>query len=477
MTDNKIEDKQLIFATDFDNHPDWMIQHDGQRYSSPNSTASDGRSGYVAKDNIPDGFDFYYTSERWHPNGDKDGENVFPDAEPVAQINNREGSHLSPDGKSLIITDESYGSNGQWGADAVFTKDLGKEYKELFTEIYVKFMPGFRFHAVEEGSGQSSMKFFRARRFSGITTNSRFSYFGEDSRSGSPVATLKLKEWGVSDTRAVTRINIATHGYTHPDTYKTEDDYYSFKDGYDNKIEEGIYQGGDKGLRWTDIFDDGEFHKINIRFKMDSTPGAGDGVVEVWVDDYLEVQATDVPWRELGHPEQLGWNEVAIGGNQHNLWEPEEERAEQWYAVSSMKVCGVPVDADDSEVIEHEPDEPDESVIDPEPSEPEETKKSVISWIAPESNVDGTPIDYDIQYEVGVKVNGAFEPKTTLSAQAKDGRYEASLDGLGLGYGEHTIALRTFAKDDPARKSEWSDPVNFTISNQTPNPPMDVRIT
>ena len=104
----------------------------------------------------------------------------------------------------------------------------------------------------------------------------------------------------------------------------------------------------------------------------------------------------------------------------------------------------------------------------------------ILSWTAPDTNRDGTPITYALQYEVGLDDAGGegYEALMTIPGQLQDDdRYEAPVADLGLEPGEHVIALRTFAKEDPARKSEWSAPVMFVISEEIPSAPLDLRVT
>lgn len=100
-----------------------------------------------------------------------------------------------------------------------------------------------------------------------------------------------------------------------------------------------------------------------------------------------------------------------------------------------------------------------------------------ILWTAPTQNQDGTPIDYALEYELGVEIDGVVTPKLVIPAQLNgEGSYEAPIADMGFEFGQHNIALRTFAKDDPARKSVWSASVNFTLSRRIPNPPVDLRL-
>lgn len=104
---------------------------------------------------------------------------------------------------------------------------------------------------------------------------------------------------------------------------------------------------------------------------------------------------------------------------------------------------------------------------------------TTMSWEAPITNVDGTPIDYMLEYEVGLageNAPGDYDPIATIPGQLRNGEtYEAPISDLELTEGEHTIALRTFAKDTPERISEWSDPVSFMIM-PAPKPPLALRV-
>jgi len=101
-----------------------------------------------------------------------------------------------------------------------------------------------------------------------------------------------------------------------------------------------------------------------------------------------------------------------------------------------------------------------------------------LSWKAPTTNVDGTPITYALEYEVGVvQTDGSISPLMVVPSQLQtDAGYEAPIGDLGLDYGIYEVVLRTFAKDAPERVSDWSNPVGFAISEQIPNAPLELRV-
>jgi hypothetical protein len=100
-------------------------------------------------------------------------------------------------------------------------------------------------------------------------------------------------------------------------------------------------------------------------------------------------------------------------------------------------------------------------------------------WQAPTTNVDGTPIDYVLNYEVGLSVDGKMEPLMVVPGQLQEGGdYNAPIADLGLTSGKaYSIALRSFAKEQPSRKSLYSDPVKFAISDRIPSPPLPFAVS
>ena len=103
-----------------------------------------------------------------------------------------------------------------------------------------------------------------------------------------------------------------------------------------------------------------------------------------------------------------------------------------------------------------------------------------MTWQAPTTNTDGTPIDYVLNYEVGLEDgNGQLQPLMVIPGQLQEGgEYKAPMGNLGLPVGStYRIALRTFAKDQPARKSVYSDLVEFAISDRIPNPPLGFAVS
>lgn len=323
---------ELIFDADFDNQADWKNTEANYHLTYPNE---DVEEAY----NTPGKFDSFYTSDMWHENGGKNRV-LTSGKQPSGQINGfqarREG------GKSFLIYDESWGSKGQWGSEAQLGKDLSKNYQELWVEFYIKFQTDWVWMDVlnaNADSQQSVLKLFRARHVpDNYVDKTRYDFFGTGGRAKSPVYMLDLKSWTgeglYGDPFSYARLTPFIRGFTPQQLIGVDENY--FLKGYEDEV--SIKQGGAESFSFAEVFQTGDWVKINIRIRMDSFPGAGDGIEEVWVNDVLEKSRYDIPYRRAGEGRGVGFNWFSIGGNAHNYPFPDTEKYEQWFAITDLKI-------------------------------------------------------------------------------------------------------------------------------------------
>lgn len=101
-----------------------------------------------------------------------------------------------------------------------------------------------------------------------------------------------------------------------------------------------------------------------------------------------------------------------------------------------------------------------------------------LTWRGPSTNTDGTPIQYDVNYELGVVGDDGITPKLVVVANLRESEdYEAQISEMGFDKGSHEVVLRAIPADDPTRASEWSEPVSFIISDEIPNPPLELAVS
>jgi hypothetical protein len=88
------------------------------------------------------------------------------------------------------------------------------------------------------------------------------------------------------------------------------------------------------------VFADGNWHKFEIGLRMNSSPGANDGWMQVYFDDCRLGYLTNIAWVESGGDGSItGFNGVSFGGNaQPNDWGPDNTDAQTWQ-VDDVKIC------------------------------------------------------------------------------------------------------------------------------------------
>ena len=87
-----------------------------------------------------------------------------------------------------------------------------------------------------------------------------------------------------------------------------------------------------------------------------------------------------------------------------------------------------------------------------------------LSWSAPTENEDGTPIDYALNYELGVADGDVTEAVLTLPEELNaEGIYVAQIADMNFEPGTHTVRVRALSEEHEGRISKWSTSVTFAV--------------
>lgn len=106
--------------------------------------------------------------------------------------------------------------------------------------------------------------------------------------------------------------------------------------------------------------------------------------------------------------------------------------------------------------------------------------KLKLNWVAPTTNVDGSPITHKLNYELGLKnADGSFTALFAVVGNLQpNNTFDEVIDNDNIP--DHgALAMRAINTFDTAATTDdltsaWSAPVEFTISNGIPNAPADV---
>ncbi|WP_328186926.1 hypothetical protein [Marinobacter sp. OP 3.4] len=309
----------------------------------------DGLPDHTSSQPLPQGMlDAGWTNQRhgevnWSPS------NGYPDHHDAYMIKGDDPEQLEGGvGKSYVHYRESYDAGwNNWNADGILTKWFDDQYPEMLVRYWIKFQPGWT------SGGQS--KIVRFRHLDAGTPDSEIYKFFTDGNTSA----LFQTQWGVSQYGL--RNFLAFRGDPQESNYYQNDPAPiglprplasgDLALNFDNNIRDGIDgvsftlldrttgQVIQPGVTVThDMVYGAGWNKVELYAKMNSAPGMQDGVGLQWVNDQLCFANNTIAWMGNGSPGGLGWNCVDIGGNA--IWRdyPNDQRVEEWYAISRVEV-------------------------------------------------------------------------------------------------------------------------------------------
>ncbi|EMP55572.1 fibronectin, type III domain protein-like protein [Marinobacter santoriniensis NKSG1] len=240
---------------------------------------------------------------------------------------------------------ESYSLSWKnWASDSQLIKFLGQQYKQIYVEFYIRFSPNFygRDHATNFTS-----KFFRIGSWDG--QGDEFSGF-QGSLGPLYLWDYKRDEYGVRSVHSF-RGGPWGENYTFNGAYPQDKslNYGSHTKGQavgggDPKLVDQVNGGFLADVKsvigHNQVFGEGaHWTKVAFFVQMNSAPGVADGVLRQWVNDQRILNLENIPWvQESTTNQMVGWNFIAIGGNDYFQPYPNEDRFEDWYAIDNLVV-------------------------------------------------------------------------------------------------------------------------------------------
>lgn len=316
-----------IFEDNFDDQVDFA-----NSIGSPNSNGTAAwacRNGAEdACESLPEGWDVYSSGERFHPDIIDN-----PSAQPGVQITDFEPRGGS--GKSMIVWDESYGTNAQWGSDALLGKKFSPGYNDIYTEMWIKFQPNYRWQYMETTKGINYAKVLRMSH----SDSDPISTGGNGTNA--PLTILDIKVWSDDFFDGPRTNRIALQAQPRCDPQETNYRCPGRDFGLTGNISVPGVPGINGDASFLDTFGNGDWHKIGMRMALNSAPGVEDGILMIWYDDKLVSSSSNVTFLETGAPENHLITTVLLGGNMNNVVEPEANQFEQWYAIDDVRMFAI----------------------------------------------------------------------------------------------------------------------------------------
>lgn len=313
---------EVIFEDDFNAHTNWFPVPSGATNDmSPAGSAyicDYGQDCSAAPP--PSGWTNYKTAGLWWP----------PLYKATLEITDQ--VHAGISGKSFRFYNESnIGSSGDgWGNDGMLTKLLDSDHQEIFVRFKFRAQPGWQYTLTDD----MLIKMFRVGHYD--RTGSLYTYFPGGNTA--PISLFDLKFSNIYGIRA------QVDGTYRCDPQATDYSCPGLSVG-------DILWPASVSIQPTDSgqFADGNWHVLDFHFRMNTYSGGAwnsDGVYSFIYNGTTIVSRNNINWKRTGSAENIGWNVISLGGNNHNLYAEASEHAEQWYAIDDVVVSTTPIPYD-----------------------------------------------------------------------------------------------------------------------------------
>jgi hypothetical protein len=259
-------------------------------------------------------------------------------------------------GKSYVSWRDSKTPAWYWNSDSMLTQYFPDGLDQVYVSFWIKFSPEW---TPLGSTGQS--KLFRISSWD--AGNEGLYGFGTGRNNG------PLFFWDYKTDAYGTRNFLALRGYPFNDSNNTN--YYLQKPAPINLPRSGnnndLSMNFDNNIR--DLNGDGiqdnevsllnlvtgqplsggivsheevwgtQWHKMEFFVKMNSGPGAFDGVLMQWMDGQLIFKNTDMPWHGDGSLESRKWNVISFGGNDHFHAYDDSIKRQEWYSIDDIIIA------------------------------------------------------------------------------------------------------------------------------------------
>jgi len=408
----------VLFETNFDNIPDFNI-------SSANCGSWSG--GLNQCTSAPSGFSNYYT----------------PSGGAISSIPGGLADHTGASAKKAWI---SYYPNAVYSGGSQINKTLPQDYPELYMRVWIRSSPGwYQSTGPNQNEYASNVKVFRMLHFD--RKGDAYVYF-----SGGNSAPIAALNWGASDAYTWQ----ANHSLYFP-VYRGDPQatFYQSIPGtfYDPVSGANRPRTGDYPYKLTEPapnspggMADGQWHRWDLRVKMNSSTSAADGIYQLWYDGVLVRDDQNVQWCASGSDGISGWNSVELGGNGDNSGGA--SFSQQWLAFDDLVVSTTPI--------------PDNYAIGGSVAADTTAPTAFITYPASNASVSGTlSVNATAADNVGVSrielyVNNVLKSSDTTTP------YLLPWDTRTVTNGSYSLVVKAY---DAAGNVGQSSAVNVTVNN------------
>lgn len=324
---------EVLFTDNFDDQPDFTSTMHG-----------DGQTIERVRGHIfPDGWDRLYQGTKWSP------ETGHPDKHASLEILAANADKAKGGtGKSAVFWRESHSRGWKnWASDAQFIKVLDGDHPELYIEFDIRFSDNW--YQRQNIPSPFASKIFRVGHW-----NRKDAIYNGNKNAVNPrfIWQYKADNYGLRNVFAFLQgppgnsANLSQGG-----SYNYRSHLLGHGPGGSDPALKSLTSGQlltelTGNVTHEDVFGPAEqWTKVAFYVKMNSAPGAADGVFRQWIRGHQVTNMENLVWIDHSHKgKMLGWNYFAIGGNDYFQAYPNEDRFEDWYAIDNVVVATRPLE-------------------------------------------------------------------------------------------------------------------------------------
>jgi len=299
----KISFADIKFQTDFEDVQDWT-----------RSRPAKGESGY----DFPAAWTGYNGGNPIYPAPKKNddvflfdlfrvGATLFDPPNVTNQLEIGDGLGRNS-GRGMLYNVEVSGTNGTWtGGDAMHIWLGATGHDDIYVRFWLKYSPDWRWtdDANPIPNRGAFQKIMKIARYNGTWGDGGNPSLYTAPQNGGVVHPVWIPDWYqyISTTPSQTYIyNSERYSPDYTDNDPVQD-FYS--------LNPGIYPQGSQ-FKWPS---DSLWHSYEFRAKMNTAPGATDGISEMWFDEVKVWSKGGIAWVKTGGLVAQGWNDITILDN------------------------------------------------------------------------------------------------------------------------------------------------------------------
>ena len=318
----------MIFEDDFDGHENWSVP---QGTSANAKTCSDAPTTFPSiKSCTPSGPQYlaYFESLTYVQNNQYDSLSI-------SSFNARGGQGKAmTNWNEVPLTSSAFEASDGSIYISLTDQPTDHGHKEIWISFWRKFDPNYY-------DGLDAQKFFHVSHYKG---GNIFDWHGSESHG--PFAVGGWSNWGETDSTGNMRKTHYSLIIVEPEAERASYRWdvsdmdcgvFNHNRGDHVIFSRAILSNGtpEGGWKKPGNFGDGQYYLHEYQFKMNSAPGAADGVTAYYINGQCQYRYSNIPWVRTGAA-MVGWNLVVLGGN-NNYRNPAGEY-ETYYTTDDLKV-------------------------------------------------------------------------------------------------------------------------------------------